>query len=244
MFRGYNQRQEKVLHYRLHNDPQSSHQQIAQLIRRWKRGPILDVGAAQGFLGRLLQGTGLPLDAVEPNRDWAEGAAAFYRQVWPLTIEDAPLPARVYRVVVCADVLEHTADPVAVLLRLRDVATADARFIVSLPNVAHVAVRLLLLFGQFPRMERGILDRTHLHFYTRWTTQELLAEAGLETLRIRPTGFPLDELWPAGEGSAIFGFLLRLQRLALLIAPTLFAWQWVLVAEPARTPKPGGRLRA
>ena len=120
-----------MLHYRLHNDPRSSHQQIATLIRRWQRGPVLDVGAAQGFLGRLLQGSGLPIDAVEPNRDWAEGAAPFYRQVWPLTIEDAPLPARVYRVVVCADVLEHTADPVAVLLRLRDEPAMGSRAFVS-----------------------------------------------------------------------------------------------------------------
>ena len=218
-------------HYRLHNDPRSSHQQIVELIRRWRRGPILDVGAAQGLLGRLLQASDLAIDAVEPNRAWAEGAAPFYRQVWPLTIEDVPLPARVYRVVVCADVLEHTADPMSVLQRLRDVATEDARFIISLPNIAHIAVRVLLLFGQFPRMDRGILDRTHLHFYTRRTAQQLIAEAGLETLRIRPTGFPLDELWPAGEGTLLFQLLLRLQWLALLIAPTLFAWQWVLVAR-------------
>jgi hypothetical protein len=220
-----------VLHYRLHSDPKSSHQQIASLIRRWCRQPVLDVGAAQGFLGQLLQGSGLPIDAVEPNPAWAANAAPYYRQVWPLTIEEAPLPTHVYRVVVCADVLEHTTDPVAVLRRLRALATDDALFVVSLPNVAHIAVRLLLLFGQFPRMERGILDRTHLHFYTRRTVRDLLAEAGLEMVRVRPTGFPLDELWHEGEGTLLFRLLMRLQHLALLIAPTLFAWQWVSVAR-------------
>jgi 2-polyprenyl-3-methyl-5-hydroxy-6-metoxy-1,4-benzoquinol methylase len=220
-----------VLHYRLHSDPKSSHQQIATLLRRWGRQPVLDVGAAQGFLGRLLQDAGLAIDAVEPNRDWAAGAAPYYRQVWPSTIEEAPLPTGVYRVVVCADVLEHTADPVAVLRHLRVVATDDALFVVSLPNVAHIAVRLLLLVGQFPRMERGILDRTHLHFYTHRTARALLADAGLTTLRMRPTGFPLDELWRRGEGTLLFRFLMRLQHLALLLAPTLFAWQWVCVAR-------------
>ena len=231
------------MHYRLLGDSSSSHQQIAQLIRRLDTGPILDVGAAQGFLGQLLQGSGLPIDAVEPNPQWAERAAPFYRQVWPLTIEDAPLPARAYRVVVCADVLEHTADPTAVLQRLRDVAVEDALFLISLPNVAHIAVRLLLLFGQFPRMERGILDRTHLHFYTRRTAEDLLAEAGLETLRVRPTPFPLDELRSLGiplrEGSLAFRLAAGLQRFALLVAPTLFAWQWVLVA---RNQKAEGRV--
>ncbi len=220
-----------MLHYRLHADPKSSHQQLVQLIRRYGRSPILDVGAAQGFLGQLLAGADFQIDAVEPNPEWAARAAPFYRQVWPLAIEDAPLPARVYRVVVCADVLEHTADPIAVLGTLRNVATEDALFLISVPNVAHLAVRLLLLLGQFPRMERGILDRTHLHFWTRRTVREILAEAGLETLRIRPTGFPLDEIWKTGEGRPLFKLALRLQWLALLIAPTLFAWQWVIVAR-------------
>src|ERR687886_753690 len=97
-----------VLHYRLHQDPKSSHQQIAQIIRRRGRGPILDVGAAQGFLGQLLQDSEFVVDGVEPNPVWAERARPFYRQVWPATIEDAPLPACTYRTVVCADVLEHT----------------------------------------------------------------------------------------------------------------------------------------
>src|SRR4051794_41418284 len=110
---------EHVLHFRLHSDSSSSHQQIAQFIRRHGAGPILDVGAAQGFLGQLLQDTGMPLDGVEPNRVWADAAAPYYRQMWPTLIEDAPLPAHTYRAVVCADVLEHTADPAAVLRHLR-----------------------------------------------------------------------------------------------------------------------------
>ena len=220
-----------MLHYRLHSDPRSSHQQIATLIRRWNRQPILDVGAAQGFLGQLLEGSGLVVDGVEPNPGRAAKAEPFYRQVWPLTVEQARLPAAIYRVVVCADVLEHTTDPAAVLRHLRSIAADDALFVISLPNVAHIAVRLLLLFGQFPRMERGILDRTHLHFYTRRTIRELLADAGLETLRMRPTGFPLDELWPAGQDTILFQLLMRLQHIALLLAPTLFGWQWVSVSR-------------
>jgi SAM-dependent methyltransferase len=220
-----------VLHYRQHDDPQSSHQQIARLVRRLWRTPVLDVGAAQGFMGQLFHESGLDLDAVEPHPVWAEHAAQYYRHVWSKPIEDAPLPAATYRVVICADVLEHTADPVGVLAQLRRAATPDAVFIISLPNVAHIAVRLLLLLGQFPRMERGILDRTHLHFYTRRTAHEMLREAGLVPVRTRPTPFPLEELWRAGHGTLGFRALMGLQRAALLVAPTLFAWQWIVVAQ-------------
>lgn len=222
-----------MLHYRLHQDPKSSHQQIVHLLKQVHRSPILDVGAAQGFLGQLLQGSDLVVDAVEPNPEWAEHARPFYRTVFASTIEDAHLPAASYPVIVCADVLEHTADPVGVLKQLRAVATEDAVFIISLPNVAHGAVRLLLLAGQFPKMERGILDRTHLHFLTRRTAVALLGEAGLHVKRVRPTGFPLDELWPSGQGTMLYQLLVRLQHVLLLVAPTFFGWQWVLVAQPA-----------
>jgi SAM-dependent methyltransferase len=220
-----------MLHYRLHRDPKSSHQQISTLVRRLGRSPVLDVGAAQGFLGQLLHDSRITIDAVEPNPYWAEHAQPFYRQVFASSIEEARLPTAAYRVIVCADVLEHTVDPEAVVGQLRRVATDDAVFIISLPNVAHLAIRLMLLFGRFPQMERGILDRTHLHFYTLDTATAMLHSAGLEVVRARPTGVPLDELWPGGEGHPIFQALMRLQHLALLLAPRLFGFQWVIVAR-------------
>ena len=219
-----------MLHYRLHHDPKSSHQQIVALIRRLNRYPILDVGAAQGFLGRQLEGSEFVIDAIEPNAYWAERAAPYYRSVFPTTVEDAALEQR-YRVIVCADVLEHLVDPAGVVRRLCDAASPDAMFIISLPNVAHIAVRLLLLAGLFPPMERGILDRTHLHFWTLSSATDMLRQAGLEVVRARPTGVPLDELWAAGEGSLLYTALMRLQHLLLLLAPRLFGYQWVIVAR-------------
>ncbi len=180
------------------------------------------------------------IDAVEANPVWADHARAYYREVWAQMIEDAPIPPATYPVIVCGDVLEHTADPVGVIEQLKQSATPDAVFIVSLPNVAHIAVRLMLLLGQFPRMERGILDRTHLHFYTRSTAHDTLREAGLVPLRTRPTPFPLEELWRSGKGTLGFRIVVGLQKLALLVAPTLFAWQWIILAqhEDGTTPQP------
>lgn len=220
-----------MLHYRLHRDPKSSHQQIVRLVRRIGAGPILDVGAAQGMLGQLTQNDGLVIDAVEPHPHWAEHAKPFYRNVYASTIEDAHLQPNTYRVVVCADVLEHTVDPRDVIQQLCRVSTDDAYFIISLPNVAHLAVRLMLLAGRFPQMERGILDRTHLHFYTRDTAEVMLRDAGLSVVYARPTGVPLDELWPSGEGTFVYNVLMRLQHLALLLAPRVFGFQWVMVAR-------------
>ena len=220
-------------HYRLHRDPRSSHQQIIGHVLRLRKDPVLDVGAAQGILGRLAEGSGLTIDAVEPHPEWAEHARPHYRQVFNTTIEAAPLADKAYRMVLCGDVLEHTVDPVAALTRLRRAAADDATFVVSLPNVAHLAVRMMLLFGNFPKMDRGILDKTHLHFFTRDTAEQMLRQAGLKVVKASATGVPLDELWRRGEKRVMFRAAMRMQHVALDLAPRLFGMQWVFVAEPA-----------
>jgi 2-polyprenyl-3-methyl-5-hydroxy-6-metoxy-1,4-benzoquinol methylase len=220
-----------AFHYALHTDRQSSHQLIAQLVRRIGRTPVLDVGAAQGFLGQLLQPDGVIIDAIEPHPFWAEHAQPYYRAIYACDIESAVLSSGMYPIVVCADVLEHTVDPVKALRKLAPAATPDAIFIISLPNVAHIAARLLLLSGRFPQMERGIFDRTHLHFYTRRTAAELLRAAGLELLLARPTPVPLEQIARIRRSPTILKALMAMQRYSMLLAPTLFGFQWVLVAR-------------
>ena len=220
-------------HYHSHRDPRSSHQQIVAHALRLRRQPVLDVGAAQGILGRLLQGSGLTVDAVEPHPQWAEDARPFYRHVFNNTIEDAPLPEKTYGMVLCGDVLEHTVDPVAALRRLMRAATDDAAFVISLPNVAHLAVRMMLLFGRFPRMEKGILDKTHLQFFTKDTAQATLREAGLRVESASVTGVPLEEVWRGGEGKLLFRAARKVQHAALALLPRVFGYQWVFLATPA-----------
>jgi 2-polyprenyl-3-methyl-5-hydroxy-6-metoxy-1,4-benzoquinol methylase len=221
-------------HYRLHRDLQSSHGQIAAHVRRLGLSPVLDVGAAQGFLGQLLQGSGIVIDAVEPDADCCELCRPYYRNVHLGTVESAGLTPSTYRLIVCGDVLEHTVNPVAVLKQLKTAATPDAIFIVSVPNVAHLAVRMLLLTGKFPRMDRGILDATHLHFFTRETAGQMLKDAGLQAQHVSATPVPLDELWPAGQGSPLYNFAEKTQHAAVRLLPRLFGMQWVFVAALTR----------
>jgi 2-polyprenyl-3-methyl-5-hydroxy-6-metoxy-1,4-benzoquinol methylase len=219
--------------YELHLDPRSSHQRIARQVRDLRAQPILDVGAASGQLGWLLADARLVIDAIEPDHAAADAAAPYYRSVQRTTVEGAALPASTYRVVVCADVLEHLHDPAEQLKRLLASATADATVIVSVPNVAHLAARLLLLAGKFPRHSRGIFDRTHRHFYTRDTLLELLDAAGLAVTTIEVTPVPLEDFWPSGWPSHLKEAVMRLQSLAGRISPRLFGYQWVATATRA-----------
>ena len=138
-----------------------------------------------------------------------------------------------YDAIVCADVLEHVPDPAGVIAQLLKVAGPGATFIISLPNVAHLAVRLMLLFGYFPKMDRGILDRTHLHFLTKDTARQMLESAGLRVERVSCTGVPLDEVFKNSEGRLLFNLAMRCQHLAMTLLPRLFAMQWIFIARPA-----------
>ncbi|MCC6183545.1 MAG: class I SAM-dependent methyltransferase, partial [Microthrixaceae bacterium] len=75
--------------------------------------------------------------------------------------------------------------PVSVLHRLRDHLAEDGHLIVSIPNIANWTVRLQLLFGRFRYTDRGILDRTHLRFYTVATLPEMLADAGFSVVKLQ-----------------------------------------------------------
>jgi len=186
------------------------------------------------MLGEMLQGSGLVIDAVEPYAPWANACQPHYRHVVVGTIEQAPIPDQKYQTIVCADVLEHTGDPVAVLRRIHQVAAPDAVYLISVPNVAHLAVRLMLLGGRFPKMQRGILDKTHLQFLTLDTARQLLAAADLRVRHYSGTPVPLDELWPAGEGSWIYNQLVHVQHGMVRLFPRLFAMQFVF--EAVRSP--------
>lgn len=219
-------------HYRPHQDPSSSHGRITRLVRQLNRGPVLDVGAAQGILGQMLADAHLPIDAIEPHADWANSARNHYRHVYNCSIEAANgLPRKLYAVVICGDVLEHTLDPVAALRKLAEHSTDDAAFIISLPNVAHIAVRFLLLLGLFPRMQRGILDKTHLHFFTCRTAIQMLRRAGLRVDRASATPVPLEELWRGGPGNPFFRLVMGIQKALVWLLPRLFGYQWVFVAR-------------
>jgi SAM-dependent methyltransferase len=134
-------------------------------------------------------------------------------------------------VIVFGDVLEHLADPAAALAGvLRQYATPQTHVIISLPNFAHLYVRLNLLMGRFEYAERGILDRTHLRFLTLSTAKRLVEQSGLRLLSVDSTPVPLHLVHPAfSEGRPLHFLHVLNNGLAKLLKP-LLAYQFVLEA--------------
>lgn len=232
------------MRYDLHRHPASSHQRILRILLADPRSPILDVGCAHGTIGALLadaRGAAVPaIDGIEPDPGWAAEARPWYRTVHAARVEDAALADGTYAQVVLADVLEHLPDPGDTLRRLRRAATADARFVLSVPNVAHLSARLLLLAGRWPQMERGIFDRTHLHFWTRDTFAAELAAAGLRVVRWEATPVPLEQVWPDARLPWLRTAAMALQGACVRLLPRLFGFQWVVIAVAVEPPAADG----
>jgi len=134
--------------------------------------------------------------------------------------------------VLLLDVLEHLMRPERLLAEAMNALNPQGRLIVSLPNVANIAVRLALLFGRFTYTERGILDRTHLRFFTRKTARRFLEENGCQVLETRSTVIPLELALGLSPANPLMRAANALLGLATAIFPGLLGYQFVFLARP------------
>jgi hypothetical protein len=104
--------------------------------------------------------------------------------------------------------------------------------VISVPNVANITVRLALLFGRFEYRERGILDRTHVRFFTRRTARRFLEANGCEVLETRATVMPLELVFGLSPRNRLMRAINAVAALFTAAMPRLFGYQWVFVARP------------
>ena len=219
--------------YQLKDDPYSSHGVIRSLLGEGRGRRALDAGAADGFLAEILTARGFRVTAVERDPVQAERARAKCEHVIVADLaEAAPKLSGPFDVIIYGDVLEHLADPLSTLLAVNQSLAPGGLVVVSVPNVAHLWVRLSLLAGRFEYTDRGILDRTHLRFFTRRTLLVLLAQAGLAVDALHLTPVPLPLVVPARLHGAWLRAVYRLSARASRWWPGGLAYQFVAACRP------------
>lgn len=150
---------------------------------------VLDVGCGVGLNGLAAKRKGARVTGIEIVDATRARAKERLDEVLSIDItnDDAVrqgLSGRTFDLMMFADVLEHVTDPVGVLRRLLPYLDDDGQILVSVPNVAAWPIRLDLMRGRFEYTKSGILDDSHLRFFTRETGQKMLEDAGLEVLRV------------------------------------------------------------
>jgi 2-polyprenyl-3-methyl-5-hydroxy-6-metoxy-1,4-benzoquinol methylase len=233
-------RDEFIYTGRVSERPEDSRYRLAQLAG--DRQSVLDAGCAVGYIGEYLRkmGPGRWLGGMELDAGAADRARPHYDTVIVGSIEDQKVWDQLDRrveAIIFGDVLEHTADPVRVLKLAQDHLTDDGIVIISMPNIAHLRIRLRLLRGHFDYEEWGIMDRTHLRFFTFDSARKMLADAGFEVLHLEPIfAFPSPTDLPTLSRIGLAAKA-RVRSLLARLRPTLVAKQMILVGR--RPVRPG-----
>jgi 2-polyprenyl-3-methyl-5-hydroxy-6-metoxy-1,4-benzoquinol methylase len=218
--------------YTLKADPYSSHSVILAWLAEGRGRRLLDVGAADGLLSRHLSERGFKVTGLEADPALAAaGAAHCERMVIADLDRGVPALDGDFDVIVCGDVLEHLSDPARTLAALVELLVAGGQVVISVPNVAHLWVRLSLLAGRFDYAERGILDRTHLRFFTRRSLDALIAGAGLHAVRRVATPVPLYQAVPPRWHGRPLAAVHALGAVAARALPRLLGYQFVVLAR-------------
>jgi 2-polyprenyl-3-methyl-5-hydroxy-6-metoxy-1,4-benzoquinol methylase len=213
-------------------DPWSSHAIIARWLRKLpEKSVILDIGTASGTIGRLCNGLGFFRKGIEPDITWAELARPYYEELSIGTIEDSQDEfIQGADAVILADVLEHLPDPETTLNRVASLQHPKCLLIISVPNIANIWVRLNLLFGHFEYSERGILDRTHLRFFTRSSFLRLLDMCGLDCTQFQSTSIPLNLIHPFFRVNTFGKYLHRALAAVTRFLPSILGYQFIVLA--------------
>jgi len=226
---------EYAVHYPLKESRFSSHDYFRRFAG--KGHEILDVGCGEGYFAEELGEAGNKVVGVDllAEPKCAHALEQYHQADLDAGLGDsvkAALNGRQFDRVLLQDVLEHLRSPEKMLRDCRPLVKPSGMLLVSVPNVANITVRLSLLFGRFNYQQRGILDKTHVRFFTRKTARKLIIENGYEIVREKSTVMPVE----LALGLSARNPLMRLANLMLylltLLLPGLFGYQSIYAARP------------
>lgn len=205
-----------------------------------KNKDVLEIGCASGVQSRILKELlGCRVIGVEINAEAAEEARQYCEKVYTGNIEQLDLASlaegREFDVVLCADVLEHLLTPVKMLEKVKEILKDDGYVVASVPNVVHASVVFQMAKGVFEYTDYGLLDDSHIRFFTQKTICETFFKAGLrvenlERVLCTPTSTELNVAIRTRQDRKMMQYILENN-------PESLTYQYVLKASKV---KPGG----
>jgi len=143
---------------------------------------VLDIGCGSGALGAHIKALNphCTVHGIDISPPACDQASKRLDQVWRLDLDHDPLPEDLghYDLIILGDLLEHLRRPDQLLSSLHHHLTGNGRIILSVPNIANYSIRLRLMRGEFHYTETGILDRTHVRFFTLKTISDMIRSCG------------------------------------------------------------------
>ncbi len=199
---------------------------------------VLDLGCGPGVLGQYLQQyKACTVDGVTYSADEAALAAPYYRDVAVADLEQFNLAEAFalnqYDYIVCADVLEHLRQPEKLLADCRSLLAENGQVLVSIPNAAYCGLVMELMQGELRYRQEGLLDATHLRFFTRQSLLQLLSAEQWSVQALETIERPLDESeFAQTTADSLPPAVMRY----LLAQPDALAYQFICTVRPASDP--------
>ncbi len=201
---------------------------------------LLEIGPGSGAMTEQFCQLGYEVTVVESNPAFAEMARKYAAHVICQDVEAIPWEALAnYDVVILADILEHLRDPLNTLQRCVDHLQPGGRVLITLPNAAHWSVRVEILLGRFQYRPRGILDQSHLRFFTKNSAESLIKMAGLRVMEDWAVPIPLPLLVPATREDGALAWVHILNQVFTQTWKTLLAYQWGFWCQTAADTRTG-----
>ena len=235
----YPEYEEYYVHYPMKESKHSSHHYFVSWVGKGHR--VLDIGCGEGFFAQDLVREGNEVVGIDMLREPRHRSLlAHYVQADLDQGLGEALPAlsgRRFDRVLLQDVLEHVRNPQKLVTDCQRLLTEQGLLLLSVPNVANIVVRLSLLFGRFEYAERGILDKTHLRFFTRSSARRLLEKAGYEIVAEKTSVMPVElalglpaNNWLMRVTNSVLAFFTRL-------FPRLLGYQLLYAARSRLSPE-------
>jgi len=224
---------EYFIHYPIKKSKYSSHYYSQQFLAQGHQD-VLELGCGEGFFARSVAEHGNRITGIDtlPKPADPEAFENFISADLSAGLPD--LDGKRFDKILLMDVLEHISAPQVVLRDCRKVLKPHGLILVCVPNIANISVRLMLLAGRFNYTERGILDRTHLRFFTRKTAHQMLTDNGYEVVREMSTVIPTELALGVSADNAFMIAANRILAFFTRFMRGLLAYQHILIARPVK----------
>lgn len=208
---------------------------------------VLDVGCGTGELGRFLKQGGVRevvgIEVLEPV--WALAKKSLDDALLGnIEVMEIPYDDGYFDCIICGDVIEHLIDPIAALRKVARVLAPGGTIIISVPNVRFFQVVEMLANGRWKYEDAGIMDSTHLRFFTKIEIGLVVKAAGFELSRLEPLSFIAPEHLPLGPDRTVTLGRVTIKDVTDAEHEEFRTYQYLVVATKPKPPVLGDARQA
>lgn len=230
--RPYPEFEEYFVPYPIKRSLYSAHYYASRLVGKDQR--VLELGCGDGAFGAQLSRVGNSVVGIDPNPRVPVTAGfedVIHSDVEQGVEELARSSAQQFDRILMLNILEHLREPAKILESAKALLAPRGKLILSVPNTVNLTVRAMMLLGSFHYSDRGILDWSHLRFFTEASITNLLKDEGYRITARHYSVIPLERVIPMRPNSRLLRLASRVLRVVTGLAPSLFAYEIVLAAE-------------